>query len=317
MKSALLPFDGETFTSWIYRLSVYNKLPRLSVDTVKDLFLDALSKGSFDPDFDSSCQFSITCRDICTLPRHLYEGFYLHTSQWIFPRYYRRSYCYRCFCEQIPIVGHPAVLKEWAIVYCTICSKHEVLLQDGAYGACKFLAVGSELFSFHNDVLHGRNLGRLSPEQYRVTSAVQLMISSSELHAAESNEPLMDSFFSFVKLFIEIMLYPDFGPCSQLFARNKSLPSDVVVWKKLLLGPFLASTPQRNAAILLLGWAIGVDGSNCEILNSDYIHTLFQLGRVSNVIGSTELERILRLLSADLQYAGIHEFVEGYCSKSN
>jgi hypothetical protein len=314
--SVTSPFEDETYTSWMYRLAVYDNLPMLGVDALNDLFLLSVSQGSFDADFDSGCNFSTKCRDITLCSLETYNNFFTPMSRWIIPRYYRRSYCYECFCEQIPQAGHPAVLRGWAVIYHTICSKHKVIFQDADYGVGKHLAVGSKLFSFHNKVLHGRESLRVSSEECDVANLVQRLLLKSEMNVTSQEIERPDLLFGFCRLFLEIMLYPDFGFCSRLYLRAKSGQSDLVFWKRLRLGPYLASAQQRYAAISLLGWVLGLSDSGLKIVNAEHIKTFFDLGQVSNVVGSSDVYSLLHIFGQHIEYRGVREFLGGYCSKN-
>lgn len=314
--SATSPFEDETYSSWMYRLAVFDKLPMLGVDALSDLFLLSVSQGSFDVDFDSDCNFSTKCRDLIFCSLKTYNNFFTPMSQWIIPRYYRRSYCYECFCEQIPQAGHPAVLRGWAVTYHTICSKHKVFFQDADYGIGKHLAVGSKLFSFHNEVLNGRESLRVSSEEWHVANLVQRLLLTSEMNVTCQETKNPELLYQFCRIFLEIMLYPDFGFCSRLYSRAKSGQSNLVFWKKLRFGPYLASAQQRYAAISLLGWVLGLSDSGLKIVNAEDIKTFFELGQVSNVIGSSDVYDLLYIFGRHIKYCGVSEFLRGYCSKN-
>ena len=310
------PFEDETFSSWIYRLAVFDQLPTLGVDALNDLFLLSVSKGSFDADVDSACDFATECRDLILCPLEIYESFFATMSQWIIPRYYRRSYCYECFCEQIPQAGHPVVLRGWAVIYNTICTKHKVIFQDADYGIGKHLAVGSKLFSFHNEVLNVPESLRVSSEEWHVANLVQRLLRTSEMSVTCQETQNPDLLYQFCRLFLEIMLYPDFSFCSRLYSRAKSGQSNLVFWKRLRLGPYLATSQQRYAGISLLGWVLGLSDSGLKIVNTEDIRTFFELGQVSNVIGSSDVYRMLYIFGRHIKYCGVSEFLRGYCSKN-
>ncbi|WP_432669606.1 TniQ family protein [Pseudomonas umsongensis] len=311
------PFEDETFSSWLYRLAVYNKLPKLGVGALNDLFLYSVSEGSFDADFDSGCTFSAFCRELSLCSLELYDYFFRPMSRWVIPKFFRRSYCYECFCDQIPQSGHPAMLRKWAVTYHTVCLRHQTLLYDADYGVGKNLAVGSKLFSFHNEVLHGRESFRISREEYDAAFSVQCLLIQSEMYNVSSETLNPNIFFAFCRFFIEIMLYPDFGFCSRLHLRARSVQSDLLFWKRLRLGPYLASIQQRHSAILLLGWVLGVIDSDKTMLNIDHAGTFFDLGRASNVIESSGVNRLLFTFSRHLQQRGIKDFISGFCSKND
>jgi hypothetical protein len=314
--STTSPFEDETFSSWIYRLAVYDNLPTLGVDALNDLFLLSVSQGDFDADFDSACDFSTRCRDLILCSPESYKVFFAPMSQWIIPRYYRRSYCYECFCEQIPQAGHPVVLRGWAVTYHTICAKHKVIFQDADYGVGKHLAVGSKLFGFHNEVLHGRELIMATPEEWNAATSVQHLLLTSEMYMASKKNQYPDYVYSFCRLFLEIMLYPDFGFCSRLYLRAKSRQGDLVFWKRLRLGPYLASAQQRHAAISLLGWVLGLSDSGVKIVSAEHVDTFFDLGQVSNVVGSSDVYSLLQVFGQHIRCRGVGEFIRGYSSKN-
>jgi hypothetical protein len=207
------------------------------------------------------------------------------------------------------------MLWKWAVTYHTICLKHQTLLHDADYGVGKNLAVASKMFSFHNEVLHGRESFRISREEYDAAFSVQCLLIQSEMRNVSSETIKPNIFFGFCRLFIEIMLYPDFGFCSRLHIRARSAQSDLVLWKRLRLGPYLASIQQRHTAILLLGWIVGVNDSVQNMLNAAHAGTFFDLGRASNVMGSSDVNRLLLTFSQHLQQSGIKEFIRGFCSK--
>ncbi len=307
-----MPFDGETFSSWLYRLAVYNVLPGLGVDTLNDLFALSVSKGSFDPDFDPSCVFSVMGRDLSKCSNALFHDFFSPLPSWITPRFYRRSYCYECFCEQIPLSGHPAVMKCWAVTYNAICSKHKSVLQDGDFGIQRRLAVGSSLFCSHHDLWANSCPVAIPDEEFEAVNSTQHSLQVAEERLYFGDRSYLH-FHYFCRLFLEVMLYPDFGFCSRLFQRKKSNYADLLFWKKLRMGPYLASSQQRHAAVLLLGWILGLGATPERLLATLNVENFFDLGKLSNVTGNRELHSLISSICWHMQQPGVIDFVRGYC----
>lgn len=317
-------FLDETFTSYIYRMVALEHVPDLSVHELLFLYSIHLRNIGSDPDCNPECDFVRALEK--SLPKDACAPYLFYNVQdWIIPRFYRKSYCYECFRDQISSFSHPAILRSWGIPSYTTCHIHNRMLLDGEIGSGKSLDSSIQLFKYHHDVRKARVCDALHPESDRISRDVhEYLLRMKDLTLTHDSSAARNLIY-FCELFFGLMLLPNSGLCSRLFNNSKKLPVDTSLWKRLRLGPFIASITQRQLASLLLALVLDISQIGRSFDSASYalngyfeFSTLKELGRAANVlaeVAAMEVGQLLKQYASRSNNKGAIEFVHGYLSK--
>ncbi|WP_444758046.1 hypothetical protein [Pseudomonas sp. A014] len=318
-------FHDESLSSWVFRLALWcNEFP-LTPDSVNRLYSQSLLSSSFDPDYDLSGEFAAACHKALASfrPGQNIQHFFAPITPYNIPRYFRRSYCYECLCDQLEQAWSPAVLKRWGYTYYCTCEIHQVSLNDAECHVIKRANAAHDFFQFHTEHRLGKSSMRYSSEVQRVTLEVQGFLRRI---TSEPKVGLVDSvLLDFCTLFLKILLFPKFGVCSIPNAK-RGISVEAPVWQHLHLGPFLATVTERQSAILLLGWVLEIPGSDVRLLpersravlaheNIDF----WRLGVSSSYLPDKIFKYSALLFSSlrpTVKSPAIEEFISGFVSRS-
>lgn len=259
-----LPIEGELLLSWLYRQSMVSRYTPLGREELSQLW-SAFAPGSdFDPDFSLNSSFANAACDAVGMSCELRAAFVQPPSSWLIPRFYRRTFCYKCLAENFRTQAFPTALKEWCAVVAVVCERHRLPLIDAAEAFSPKLNMAMKFFELHH--LHeDRFLSASRFEEGARTikslMSVQDMLKSFEVKdfadkLQNSGHPANEWMFS--KFLICLMLYPKFGLINRHIRNGAAYLQLPLFQQTFTHGPLIASVAHRRAALLMLGWLFEV-----------------------------------------------------------
>lgn len=112
----------ECFSSWMYRASIKQHLPRpVHVDEIKKFF-------DYERDYDFSVLGLVKVAARYSLDANLLVWYFRPRCMWILPYLERQVYCIECLKSDIAAGGLPYWRKSWCYLYAPICPVHKVVL---------------------------------------------------------------------------------------------------------------------------------------------------------------------------------------------
>lgn len=258
------PFPDETYSSFIFRLALWRPGFPMLPETVNEVYRMSLRAHALDPDYYAKSLFGeVSCKALEeAYPARKFNFMLAGLNDFVMPLYFRRSYCFNCLCEQIKEAWSPAVLKCWGLLYYCVCVVHKISLNDAPQRA-KYKADNAQYyFSFHTECRTPAPINRFSDDALMASLKVQRFVASIGVGLeGVAEEPLS----KFCRVLLEIFLFPDYGICNAPKAR-KGISSYSPDWERSCFGPLLATILERQSAILLLGWTLGLPEVKVDFL---------------------------------------------------
>ncbi|EED43175.1 hypothetical protein EBI_27580 [Enterocytozoon bieneusi H348] len=317
-------FFDESFSSWAFRLALWCEEFCVSPDVVNNLYYQSISSSLLDPDYNSNSLFvKALGLHLQTLwPDKSFQHLLLLESRLVMPRYYRRSFCYDCLCDQIKTSWSPAILKRWGVVYYCVCDVHQATLTDADYHDVKKANAAHDFFCFHAERRNGSLKETYSLAANQAALRVQSFLMELDWH--EQGNATDRTLFDFCCLFLEVMLFPRHGVCNVSRSR-KELSAQSSVWQQSYLGPYLATVLERQSAVLLLGWVLGICDGALDFLPDcigSKVSKDFKNFWGVGVLSSYLPERLsmyyalrLHFLAQNISASGVTEYVSGFRSR--
>lgn len=325
------PIPDEAFSSWVYRQSIFDKHTCYPLHEVVECFTRSSQAGFGDIDFDSKDSFVLESCE--RLDLSCAELWYLiaERGEWRIPKFYRRSFCYECFCQQIDQYAYPSILKRWSLVYYTVCEIHGSPMLDSSNDYGYRLDGAIKLFKYYHSQKKRIEASLLHSFQDRerileLASRVQVYLSKVEVSARDPNDRYATALWMFCKLTLRIFLHARYGIIYQFSGRPHYSDIHKPFRYRLHMGAATASVIQRRAAMILLSQIVSVcpsselEGVETYLSNSPIsrlrLNSVWDLGRHSNVFASTQSEVLVMQLSRCaeiLNIPSITNFVDGFC----
>jgi len=320
----LQPFVGEILSGYVFRLALWCEEFPLAPSCVNDLYCQSFVSSSLDPDYDSTGKFSkISIEALRAVwPGANFSSLFAPVNSFVLPRFYRRSYCYSCLCDQIERSWSPTILRQWGLLYYGVCELHEVSLFDAPFNAKVRINLAHDFFCFHCENNTNVTAGILSKMGSESILKVQCFIES--LHSSIEASTINASLLEFCCLSLKIFLYPQYGICNNYNAR-KEIPLRSPFWQRSHLGVFIATVPERQSAILLLGWVLGIYNLELELLPNHISAVIahenqntWWLGAAASHLPDNIYRHsilMLRCLEANIALPSVKQFIDGFSSR--
>ncbi|WMY87439.1 hypothetical protein QR297_11545 [Pseudomonas shirazica] len=320
----------ETFSSWLYRQSIFDPDSLLSFDQVTECFRRSSQVQLGDLDFDSKTPFVLECCQHLNLSSSLFSQFFAESGEWRIPRFYRRSFCYVCFCYHIDEYAHPALLKNWSRVFYTVCELHQAPMYDSADRYGYKLDAAIELFKYYHTQGNLLRVNLLRSFQHQdellgLAARTQSYLSDAEELASYSNCADASALWAFCKLLLEILLHARYGLIYQFLGSPHYSDDSKPFRYRLHMGAMTANIIQRRAAVIILGYIMSVyRAEEIEILQQFLalspiarlrLKDVRDMGRFSNVFSPSQSSVVAAQLQRYVEYLAIPsatDFVAGF-----
>jgi hypothetical protein len=317
-------FFDESFSSYVFRVALRRQEFPLTPVAVNRLYYQNFLLSSLDPDYDINSDFTKECLNALDSiwPDEGFSDLFTPYTPFVMPRYFRRSYCFDCLCDQLQTAWSPGVLKRWGLIYYCVCNVHRKSLFDANYHLIQKANAAHDFFYFHTEQRIGESARLYSTEAQHVTLEVQRVLKELDCDSEALEEKF--SLLEFCRLFLEILLFPRFGICN-VPSSSKGVPVQAPVWQQSYLGPFLATVFERQSAMLLLGWILDVPGANVHLL-PDRIgvalahedKSFWWLGMASSYLPDNIFRHHvlqMKFFEKRIELLGVREFIGGFISR--
>ncbi|NIF28874.1 hypothetical protein F3J44_21145 [Pantoea sp. Tr-811] len=330
MSSRFNLVPGETFASWLYRQSIFDPGTCFSLDQVSECFLRSSHVHIGDFDFDSSDPFVLECCQRLNVSSLMFSSMFAANGEWRIPRFYRRSFCYECFCSHIDGYAHPALLKDWSRTCYTVCTLHQFPMYDSAGEYGYKLDGAIELFKYYHAQgarlkasLHGAF--QHPDEVLGLAAHAQTYLHCAEHEALGSGSRDARARWAFCKLLLEIFLYARYGLIYQFQGLPHYSGDSRPFRYRFHMGAITANVLQRRAAMIMLGYVMSVYRSDQIAALEQYLalspisrlrlKDVRDVGRFSNVFSPSQSSVVagqLKRYVGDLGIPSAVEFVAGF-----
>lgn len=255
-----LPIEGELLSCWLYRQSRVSRYTPLGREELSQMWLASAPAADFDPDFSLNSRFANAACEAVHMSPELRANLIQPPSNWLIPRFYRRTFCYQCLTEQVRVCELPTSLNYWCAVGTVICARHNMPLIDAAEVFGPKLSMAMRFFQMR--VVHKERYLSASRFQDGVRSikslqSVQDMLKNFEMRAIQGelgNNAHESWEWDFSKFLICLMLYPRFGLINRYMRNDAAYLQLPMFQQTFTLGPLIASIAHRRVALLILGW---------------------------------------------------------------
>ncbi|WP_409283131.1 hypothetical protein [Pseudomonas putida] len=316
------PFSDEAYSSFIFRLALWHPRFSKSPEFVEEAYRTSLQRHPLDPDYYAASFFGDVAAKALEeiFPNRNFDFMLAKLSSFVMPLYYRRSYCFDCMVEQIKGAWSPAVLKRWGLVYYCVCDAHNIPLSDAPQRGNNKANNAQYFFCFHANRRSPVPINCFSDDALMAGLEVQRFMASIDVEPGLAPTPLLE----FCRIVLEIFLYPDYGICNAPQAR-KGVSVHSPEWERSCFGPLWATILERQSAMLLLGWILGLPGVKLDFLPNQMgariaLAYLDQRGlgiAASFLPDSIYKMQSLRLclLKDNMSLLAVNDFVEGFVSR--
>ncbi|MHC8361903.1 hypothetical protein ACYZUA_16655 [Pseudomonas sp. LS2P72] len=318
------PFDGETFSTWVFRFSLFEEISAMQDDEIAGLYTRWSLVENFDPDYSFDSGFFIECCESLDFRVEFFAAMFSSGSKWVMPFHFRRAYCHQCFCEQIQAQKYPGCLTKWGVVYYTVCDLHKNALCEAPSPNPK--ALDRAMHMFRLSYQRGSNL-------FAPNHCPPILIDAASLAQSRFLEwdDISRSYQSdTVKLLMRLLLYPRYGLVSQRYVVRMKYPAVQSFRQLLHYGALTANVFQRRLATVLTAIILGIYDRKLSSQLLGVINDLFpahipissmqQLGSLSNVFISSlapGLHDELKSIAAKFYSEPLVEFASGFYSLSS